>query len=120
MGRKRLIDHDPVTGEQIWHYYDDLTDTTIIQSVQDCEPVLGRNQDIRNYGVGGAKGLNEYSQKGIKNNMWHVASIPNGVITEWKMKYGIDVFNKHQTKEVLKMLEKPEWAYLRTGTGKLV
>ena len=97
-----------------------MTDTTVIEEVQDCAPVLELNNNLRNHDVGGSMGLNEYSRQGIKNNMWHVASIPLSVITKWKQEYNVDVFNKHQEKEVLKLLQRPEWAYLRTGTGRLV
>ena len=120
MSKKRLIGYDQVTGEQSWHYYDASTDNTIIQNVQDCDPVLGLNMARRNSGQGGAVGLNEYSKLGIKRGFWHVASIPNAIVVKWKKEYGVDIFNKHQTKEMLKLLEKPEWSYLRTGTGKLV
>ena len=117
---KQLVHADAEAGTQTWHHYDEVNDLTIVEDVQDCAPILETNRRIQNIGQGGAKGLNEYSKNGIKNNMWHVATIPNAIIHKWQKEYGINVFNKHQNKEVLKLLEKPEWAYLRTGTGKLV
>ncbi len=114
---KRLIEYDAETKTQVWHDYDPLTDTTTIAEIQDCAPALDSAKALRNYGQGGAKGLNEYSKAGIKNNLWHVATIPNHVIVEWRQKYHVDVFNKHQAKEVAKLLNNSDYAYLRTGTG---
>ena len=116
---KRLIDYDAESQTQTWHDYDEVNDITTIAEVQDCEPSLDMSKALRNADVGGAKGLNEYSKQGIKNNWWHVASIPNSVIVKWKKEKGVDVFNKHQWKEVQKLLNDSEYAYLRTGTGRV-
>ena len=116
---KRLIDYDAESQTQTWHDYDEVNDITTIAEVKDCETSLDMSKALRNADVGGAKGLNEYSKQGIKNNWWHVASIPNSVIIKWKKEKGVDVFNKHQWKEVQKLLNDSEYAYLRTGTGRV-
>ena len=116
---KRLLDYDPVTKTQTWHDYDEVNKVTTIADIQDCEPTLDSNKAVRNYDVGGAKGINEYSKQGIKNYWWHVASIPNSVIVKCKKEKGVDVFNKHQWNEVRKLLNDSEYAYLRTGTGRV-
>ncbi|MAK37688.1 MAG: hypothetical protein CMC15_16130 [Flavobacteriaceae bacterium] len=116
---KRLLDYDPITRTQTWHEYDEVNNVTTIAEVQDVEPALNLNKAVQNYDVGGAKGLNEYSKQGIKNDWWHVASIPNSVIIKWKKEKGIDIFNKNQWNEVKKLLNDSEYAYLRTGTGRV-
>lgn len=116
---KRLLDYDPLTKTETWHDYDESTDITTIAEIQDVEPALESNKAVRNYDVGGAMGLNEYSKQGIKNDWWHVASIPNSLIIKWKKEKGIDVFNKHQWNEVKKLLNDSGYAYLRTGTGRV-
>jgi hypothetical protein len=49
-----------------------------------------------------------------------VASIPHVVVIEW-MKEGINVMapNREDLKRIKKKLNSPEWAYLRTGGGRL-
>ena len=116
---KRLIDYDPVTLTQTWHDYDVASDKTEIVEIKDVEHVLESTNAARNWDVGGAKGLNAYSKKGIKEGFWHVASIPNSVQLKWKTELGIDIFNKDHWPAVRKLLNDSEWAYLRTGTGQV-
>ena len=116
---KRLLDYDADTGIQTWHDYDHHTKETVIAEVQDVAPVLEANKVARNQGNGGAKGLNEVAQRGIKNNWWHAASVPNSVILKWKKELGVDIYNKDHLPAVKKLLNDREWAYLRTGTGRV-
>ena len=116
---KRLIDYDPLSRTGVYHSYDDQTKETVIEEIQDVSHFLEVNRNTQNHDVGGGGGLNEYSRKGIKNGWWHVASIPNSVIMKWKKEKGVDVFNKHHTQEIKKLLIGLEWRYLRTGTGRV-
>ncbi len=116
---KRLLDYDADTGIQTWHDYDHHTKETVIAEVQDVAPVLEANKVARNQGNGGAKGLNEVAQRGIKNNWWHAASVPNSVILKWKKELGVDIYNKDHLPAVNKLLNDRDWAYLRTGTGRV-
>ena len=49
-----------------------------------------------------------------------VASIPSVVVMQW-MEEGINVMapNREDQKRIKKKLNSPEWAYLRTGGGRL-
>ena len=116
---RRLLDYDAETGTQVWHSYDSLTKETVIEEIQDVAPILETAKDLRYHGKT-SKGLNEYSRHGIKNDWWHVARIPNGVAHKWLKEYGLNIYKKDCTKDLLKLLQKPEWEYLRTGTGRLV
>lgn len=116
---RRLLDYDKDTHEATYHHYDHDTNVTTIQVVQDVAPYLRVTQAERNRDVGGAMGLSETSRKQIKEGWWHVARIPVGVQYEWKRRYGVDIYNKHQQKEVRKLLNDPEWAYLRSNTGRV-
>ncbi len=116
---KRLLDYDADTGIQTWHDYDHHTKETVIAEVQDVAPVLEANKVARNQGNGGAKGLNEVAQRGIKNNWWHAASVPNSVILKWKKELGVDIYNKDHLPAVKKLLNDRDWAYFRTGTGRV-
>jgi hypothetical protein len=116
---KRLLDYDPLTRTSTFHHYDDLTKETVIEEIQDVEHFLESNRRTQTHDVGGAKGLNEYSRKGIAKGWWHVATIPNTVILKWKRDYGVDVFDKNHTQGIKRLLNDPEWRYLRTGTGRV-
>ena len=116
---KRLLDYDPLTRTSVYHHYDDLTKETVIEEIQDVGHFLEVNKRTQTHDVGGGGGLNEYSRKGIKAGWWHVATIPNSVIVKWKQDHGIDVFNKDHTPGIKRLLNDPEWRYLRTGTGRV-
>ena len=65
-------------------------DKIIIHSSQDVAPIIEHMARKRN---------NEGN--GIKRGMWHYCSIPTTVELELRQK-GINIYNKHQTKELLK------------------
>lgn len=113
MGTKRLLDHDRETGTSIYHYYDNQTDKTIIETVQNVEPYLERNKRLANE--------NTVRDLARKQNFVRVGSIPIGVQHEWMKKYGImNVYGKEYRQKVLKLLQSAEYKYLRTVTGRFV
>lgn len=83
---KRVLDHDPLTGETVYWDYRDGDSLTITHS-QDVESILGSVSALRND--------DDYSKAGIKHDNWHYARIPNVVMLEMKQKYGIDMMGKH-------------------------
>lgn len=108
---KRILDHNPLTGVTQYHEYDPLTKRTTIETVQDVAPFLERNRVLRND--------DSYSQKGIKNEWWHAATIPVVVQYKWLKDFGVDIFNNDHAQKVSQLLDSPEWAYLKTTTGKI-
>lgn len=116
---KRLLDYDAESLTATYHHYDDLTNTTYIEEVQDYRPFLEWNKRIQNFGVGGAKRLNEYERHGIKKEWFHVARIPNSVSMKWLREEGIDIYNKNHWKKVKQKLNDPEYAFLRTGNARV-
>ena len=48
-----------------------------------------------------------------------VASIPLGVVLEWKEKYGVDIFDRNHQPAVTRLLNDPDYLYLRTAPGRL-
>lgn len=109
--KKDLIDIDPLTRTETWHYYDALTDETYIEEVQDVQPYLERNKRLANDA--------DYRANGIKESWWHAASIPNAIITKWLREFGVDVYNRDHWPRVKRLLNDPDYRYLRTGTGRL-
>lgn len=115
----RLIDYDPVTRTRTYfHVTDSMTGDFAIEEVQDVEPILELNKALQNHDSGGAMGLNSISKKGIKDGWWHVASVPNSVIAQWR-KLGVNLFSPDDWPKVKKLLNSPDWRYLRVGTGRV-
>lgn len=106
---KTLIDVDPLTRTQTWHYYDPATDETVVQDVQDVQPFLERNTQLYNNP--------ELHRKDPDGR--YVASIPNGVQMAWKKRYGVDVFNKDHWPKVRSLLNSPEWRKLKVMPGRI-
>lgn len=75
-------------------------DKLIISAKQDIQPVLDHMKDKQ-----------EVSDRGIKGGFWHYCSIPTVVEVELRQK-GIDIYNKHQTKELLREIN-TNYPYLK-------
>lgn len=97
----RLLDSDPLTGMLTWHDYDEATDTTFISYEQDVEPILDANKSAAN------------DASGRMGDMVHVASIPTSVQLKWFAEKGVDVLNPDHKQAVAKLLDDPEWRYLK-------
>ena len=93
---KDLIDYDPWTLTATYHHYDELTDKTTIETVQDMEPFLQTANELRKD--------DDYSKQGIKKEMWHYAHLPNAIIDKMLLEDGVNVFERGQEKEVLRLL----------------
>lgn len=125
---RRLLEHDPWSGISTYHSYDPATDITYIEEIQDVEPVMESNKavqrmdGIRGSGVSSNPRLNEYERAGIKRGWWHVASVPNVIIAEWR-KQGIDIWKwgkcEWTTRKIKQLLNSPDYRYLRTGQGRI-
>jgi len=107
---KRLISYDPLTGLETYHSYDDLEDKTIISYESDPTPVLEVNKKLQNN--------TDYSKDGIKDEFWHFASIPVQVQMDWLINFGVDIYKKDDAQKVFKLLNDPDYLYLKTTTGK--
>lgn len=116
---KRLLDYDAQSKTATYHHYDELSDTTYIEEVQDYRPFIEWNKKLQNQNVGGAMRLNDYERRGIREDWMHAARIPNGVSMKWLREEGIDIFNQNHWPKVREKLNDPEYAYLRTGRARL-
>ena len=84
-------------------------DTVTISHSQDVSGILEQNR------------LDRIAAENVPmGDTQKVASIPHVVVIEW-MKEGINVMapNREDLKRIKKKLNSPEWAYLRTGGGRL-
>jgi hypothetical protein len=107
---RRLLDFDARTGIAEYHIYDSLPDRTIIETVQDVAPILERNRALQNADDRGWT---------PSRDLRRAATIPDIVVLKWRKDYGIDVFNRDHWPAVKRLLNDPEWRYLRTAPGRL-
>lgn len=98
---KRLLDHDAFTGLTTYHEYDEASDTTVLHYEQDVEAVLDDNKRADNHG------------EHRRGDLWHVASIPVSVQLKWLVEKGVDAFNPDHKGAVARLLDDPEWKYLK-------
>ncbi len=98
---KRLLDYDPLIGLTTFHDYDESEDRTIISYEQDVEPLLDRNKILAN------------DASGPMGDMCHVASVPATIQMKWMTEHGVDMMNKDHWPGVRRLLNDPEWRYLR-------
>jgi hypothetical protein len=103
--QKRLLGYDEFTGLMTFHHYDELTDESHIETRQ-TDFQLNRELEATKE----LKNDEDYSKKGMKNEMLHYAHIPSGVLMEW-FSQGVDIKDR---KELIKMVNKPEYSYLKT------
>lgn len=59
----------------------------------------------------------DYSKRGIKNDWWHVGTIPAEVQLEW-LNQGYDI-TKMTTAEIMQKLRHPDYARLRATSGRI-
>ncbi len=85
-------------------------DKVTLQHTQDVAPILESN----------ARARSAYADQPKQAEMQHVARIPSVVVMEW-MKEGINVMapNDEDRRRMRLKLNSPEYAYLRTGGGRL-
>jgi hypothetical protein len=103
---KILFEYDPSRGLRI--DYEETGDGQIVlHYTQDVEPVLDINAAKR------SAGRDYYA---ADTDMWKVASIPIVVQYEWVRRYGItDVTLPEYQPLLAKLLNDPEWRYLKTA-----
>lgn len=87
-------------------FHKDWDGTIHIETAQDVEPILERNKALQTFNDGYTK----------SRDLARVASIPVVVIYEWMRRYGINVFDPAHEAKVRKLLNDPEWRYLRTSS----
>ncbi len=88
---------------EIWSF-DNEDDSLLVKRIQDCAPFLDRNHQIREHGS---------TWRGVDNDFWKVASIPNLVIEQWLLE-GIDVFDEADWPKVKARLN-GDYKYLKTA-----
>lgn len=104
MSDKFTLTDDKTTGRKTIIEID--SDNVTIETRQDVTPIIEQNKALQN------AGREHYAHD---PNMWHAASIPNGVIVKWRNEHGIDVYNPEHWPKVAALLNSNEYRYLRAG-----
>lgn len=104
----RIVDVDPFSGETVTFRYDHKDDSFVIGHHQDCTPIIEDNKRAM---------LNVDKHKAQSKYEWaHYAKIPNIIILKWRLENGVDFFNRDHWKDVMKLLNSREYAYLKRTT----
>ena len=121
MQHKRLLDFEPVSRLATYHYYDDVTDETIIEEVQDVAPFYERNKVLQNAGDR-AMGMNDYFKAGVKQSWAHVAHFTAHDQMALR-EQGINIYLLKKCdwtrKKLFRLLNSSDGRHLRTGLGRL-
>ena len=63
------------------------------------------------------KAISNATKKGIKNDHWHYARVPNAIILEMKTKHGVDFFDRNDSKRMFALLN-TEYSRFKTTEKK--
>lgn len=103
---RRLFKDDPQRGMKLWWHDSDDGKSFSIEYEQDAQPIIELNKAKQKAGRA------YYAQD---DEMWRVASIPVGVQMKWLVEHGVDVHNEEHWPRVKRLLNDPEWRYLKTA-----
>lgn len=101
---RSLWRRDPDTGVTIW--WEDTEDGFLLHYEQDAEPTLDLNH---------VKAMEGRSFYAADPDMWRVASVPQNVLTDWQLRYGIDINNPDHADRVARMLNDVDYRRLKTA-----
>lgn len=93
---KRLLDFNPLTGEKVWFQYSEHDDSMAITHEQDVTPAV----EVAHHFATDSN----YTRKGIKNDWWHYAKVPNTIILKMKQEDGVDFFDRNHAKRMFELL----------------
>ena len=103
MSRELLIDRED-TGVRT--YFEEQDGNVLLHTEQDAEPILDLNKKKRDLGR---------AWYAADPDVHKVASIPNGVAMQWLTRYGVEAWNPEHMDRVRRLLNDPEWRYLKTA-----
>ena len=91
---------------QIFHYHNP-TGEFAIEHIEDIQPLIDSNKKLQQ----------EDHHRADEFRL--SARIPMTVVYEWKRTYGVDLFNKDHKEGVRKLLNSPEYKYLKTTNRRI-
>lgn len=103
MPQPRLLNKRP-GGIEVW-FHPQPDGTFVIETRQDVGDIIEFNKAV--------SVENGKSTRG--RDMFPVAKIPVVVQYEWLKRYGVNIYDPEHEPQVRKLLDDPEWRYLRTS-----
>tara|TARA_R100000231_G_scaffold99203_1_gene73986 strand:+ start:70 stop:369 length:300 start_codon:yes stop_codon:yes gene_type:complete len=91
---------------QIFHWHEP-TKEMAIEHIQDIKPLIDSNKRL------------QQEDHHIADDFRLSARIPMTVYYEWKSKYGVDLFNPNHKDGVRKLINSPEYRYLKTTNRRI-
>ncbi len=102
----KLLDYNRATGEGRRFHYDRQSNRSIIEHVQDVEPILDFNRAK-------APTLDR------RADWWFIGTIPNGICLQWSTECGHKPYSKGWREYAAKQLNKAEYAKLNPNRVRL-
>ena len=102
---KELISYDPLTRLSTFHSYEYETGTSVFEYVGDATPSLDVNKARQN--------CPEIWKAGMKESFVLYASFDPIVQMKLLCEHGIDIYKKEHGPRLSKLLEHPDWRYLK-------
>jgi hypothetical protein len=104
-----IVDHNEEWGvTKLFHRLHD--DEWVYETIQDVEPILDANKEAQNHGM---------PADPFAGVARHVARIPMIFAQKWYNEKGIDIYKREHWPAVKKLLNDPEWRWLRTDNSVL-
>ena len=91
---------------QIFHWHEP-TKEMAIEHIQDIKPLIDSNKKL------------QQEDHHIADDFRLSARIPMTVYYEWKSKYGVDMFDPNHKEGVKKLINSPEYRYLKTTNRRI-
>lgn len=91
------------------HYWEDTPDGPIIRTVADIGPALDCAKNMANENDG-------YTPS---RDLRRAFFLPDVIIMKWLNEEGWNALNPHHHDRLVKKLNDPDWAYLRTAPGQI-
>ena len=95
-----------IGDNQIFHWHEP-TKEMAIEHIEDIQPLIDSNKKL------------QQEDHHIKDEFRLSARIPMTVYYEWKNKYGVDLFNPNHKEGVRKLINSPEYRYLKTTNRRI-
>lgn len=80
----------------------DEPDSVMVRYESNDAPIIEQNKALQN---------EDFDRR---EDMWHAASIPVGIMYEWLAKYGVNAWNPEHMPAVKKLLNSSDYRYLKT------
>ena len=95
-----------IGDNQIFHYHNP-TGEFAIEHIENIQPLIDSNKKLEN------------EDHSIRDEFRLSARIPMTVYYEWKRKFGVDLYNKNHSQAVKKLLNSPDYRYLKTTNRRI-